>query len=96
MITLKKILTNSLANYTLYSFRTSHALLALTSHLFFTNIPVKKTICIILDKLFQGAPTTLSLTDPLLVNFLELACTDIHFLFNKTIYTQTDGVAMGT
>jgi hypothetical protein len=63
----------------------------------FTNIPIHETINIILNKLF---PTN----DHLFHNFnklqfktlLELAVCDSHFLFNKTLFKQSEGMAMGS
>ena len=63
----------------------------------FTNVPLTETIDIILDKLF---PTPTSLFNGFDVSsfrkLLELAVVNTHFIFNKKVFKQIDGMAMGS
>ena len=63
----------------------------------FTNVPLSETIEIILNKLF---PTPSSLFNGFNLGafrrLLELAVMDTHFLFNKKVFKQIDGMAMGS
>ena len=63
----------------------------------FTQIPLVETIQICTDQLFQTPDTKvagLSRTD--FKHLLELAVKENHFIFNKQLYDQMDGVAMGS
>ena len=63
----------------------------------FTNVPLKETINIILDKLFPS-PTTLfnGFNVQNFKKLLELAVIDTHFMFNGEVFKQKDGMAMGS
>ena len=63
----------------------------------FTNVPICETIDIILNKLFI-TPTSLvhNFTRAAFKKLLELAVVDTHFVFNKKLYKQIDGMAMGS
>ena len=62
----------------------------------FTNIPLKETLKIITDKLFIANSHFQNFDKSQFTKLLELACMDMHFIFNDRIYIQTDGVAMGS
>jgi len=59
----------------------------------FTNIPVKETISYICNKI---PADKLPIEKDTLRTLLEMACTNIMFTFNKNIYMQYEGMAMGT
>src|SRR5215469_995808 len=62
----------------------------------FTNIPISETIDIVISSLFS-TPTTLihGLTKTQFRKLLLATVSDSPFLFNNTLYTQTDGMPMG-
>ena len=63
----------------------------------FTNIPLEETINIILEKLFPTDITIFHGFDK--ANFrylLKLAVMENYFVFDKVLYMQTDGMAMGS
>ena len=62
----------------------------------FTNIPLDKTINIIIEKLFSEKGTVHNLNKNQLKCLLILATKESHFLFDGELYQQTDGVAMGS
>ena len=63
----------------------------------FTNIPLKKTIGICLDRLYRGDPAIRPyIPEKTLEGLLKLCVCDNTFVFNGRIYQQTDGVAMGS
>ena len=63
----------------------------------FTNVPLFETIDLILNKLFP-TPTSIvhSFDRVAFKKLLELAVVDTHFVFNKKLYKQVDGMAMGS
>ena len=62
----------------------------------YTNIPLDETIDIC-STLLSQSPTSLLHHHPRsLSSLLELATKNCHFLFNNSIYTQIDGLAMGS
>ena len=66
----------------------------------FTNIPLKQTIDILVDKAFEGdwfsKTHIMQLQKQQLTDLLEIATTNQLFQFNGELYEQTDGVAMGS
>ena len=62
----------------------------------FTNIPLGEVIGIILDKVFCNTNYFNGFTYDLFKKLLELVAQNCYFLFNNTIYKQTEGVAMGS
>ena len=63
----------------------------------FTNVPLKKTIKICLDRLYRGDPNHKpAIPEKALDKMLKLCVCDNTFVFNGKIYKQTDGVAMGS
>ena len=64
----------------------------------FTNVPLSDTIQICLDRLYRPSnPDIISPTLPedVLRGMIELCVKDNIFVFNKKVYFQKDGVAMG-
>ena len=63
----------------------------------YTNIPLKETLNIILNRAFPTNQTLFHNFDKSnFKKFLELALLDTYFLFNNKLYKQIDGLAMGS
>ncbi|CAF4673899.1 unnamed protein product [Rotaria sp. Silwood1] len=62
----------------------------------YTNIPVDKTINIILKELYENRPVPPIIERNDLKELLTFATTKSHFLFDGKIYDQVDGVSMGS
>ena len=63
----------------------------------FTNIPIKKTIKVCLDRLYRGDPRNKPyIPEKVLEKLLQMCVCDNTFIFNNTVYQQIDGVAMGS
>ena len=82
---IKKIQEVSVSNYFMVSFDVCSP---------FTNIPLKETIDLVVDIIFDNNKS-LNITKPKLKKLFVFATSQTHFLFNET-YNQTDGVAMGS
>ena len=61
----------------------------------FTNIPLSETIDICTNELFANSDYVHNFSKVQFKKLLNLACKDCYFLFDETLYQQTDGVAMG-
>ena len=61
----------------------------------FTNIPVRETINICLDLVFNAKESVTNISKALFKSILETAVLNSFFLFNGDLYKQTDGVGMG-
>ena len=62
----------------------------------FTNVPLDRTINIILKRIYDQAELQTFLTRSELKEMLLLCTKKVHFTFNGRTYIQTDGVAMGS
>ncbi len=62
----------------------------------FTNVPLKKTINIILDKIYNKKEISTSVKKRTLKKLLLDSCTKTPFSMNGELYKQIDGVAMGS
>ena len=62
----------------------------------FTNIPLDETIKIIDNELFKNSTTYMGFTRKQFIDLLELSIKDSPFIFNDKVYTQIDGVSMGS
>ena len=63
----------------------------------FTNIPIKKTIKVCLDRIYLGDPSNKPyIPEKVLEKLLQMCVCDNTFIFNNTVYQQIDGVAMGS
>ena len=62
----------------------------------FTNVPLRKTVNIILKRVHQDKHIKTNLKKRSLKKFLIDACTKTSFIFNKNIYEQKDWVSMGS
>ena len=62
----------------------------------FTNIPLEETIQIATDKYFDQQEIPRMFTKNWFEQFLQLAVKNILFIFSGKLYSQVDGVGMGT
>ena len=60
----------------------------------FTNIPLKETIKLAVNLIFEKRPE-IRMTRKQLTKLFEFVTSGTHFLFNGDYYNQIDGVAMG-
>ena len=61
----------------------------------FTNIPLKETIKLAVNLIFDKCPE-IRITRKQLTKLFEFATSGTHFLVNGNYYDQIDGVAMGS
>ena len=61
----------------------------------FTNVPLKKTVDIILKCIYTDKKITTALTKRSLLKLILDTCQKTAFSFNGKLYKQTDGVSMG-
>ena len=66
------------------------------SQSFFTNVPVKKTINIILDMVYNKKLINTNLKKITMKKLLLDSCTKTAFSFDNALYEQCDGVSMGS
>ena len=82
------------------SIQPNHILVSYDVSALFTNVPLKETIDIIVDKAFEGdwfnKTHSMQLEKHQLADLLEIAPMNQLFQFNGELYEQTDGVAMGS
>ena len=62
----------------------------------FTSVPLKKTIQVILDRVYQEEKIITNLQKRTLKKLLKDACHKTTFSFNNVLYEQIDGVSMGS
>ena len=62
----------------------------------FTNVPLKRTIDIILKRVFEDKLIDTTLTKRVLKKLLLDCATKTAFSFDNKFYEQTDGVSMGS
>ena len=60
----------------------------------FTSVPLEESIKISVDKLYEIRKLNLEKNN--LIKLMKIAMSDVQFSFNNTIYSQIDGVAMGS
>ena len=61
----------------------------------FTNIPLERTVQIILDRIFKQNLTSTTLSKRPLKKLILNSCTKTIFSFNNTIFEQINGISMG-
>ena len=61
----------------------------------FTNVPLSKTIQIIMDRVYKEKAIPTSLKQRTLKKLIKDTCSKTAFMFDGTIYEQIDGVSMG-
>ena len=62
----------------------------------FTNVPLEKTIDIILRRIYHDKEININITKKDMRDLLLLCTKNVHFTFEGKIYIQIDGVAMGS
>ena len=62
----------------------------------FTNVPLDRTIDIILRKICDEEAICTNIKKQDMRNLLFLCTKNVHFSFNNELYIQTDGVAMSS
>ena len=62
----------------------------------FTNVPLEKTINILLDCIYNQHVVTTNLSKRSLHKLIKETCTKTAFLSNNKVYEQLDGVSMGS
>ena len=61
----------------------------------FTNVPLDKTIKVILDRTYKEKKISTSLKQRTLKKLIKDTCSKTAFMLDGVIYEQTDGVSMG-
>ena len=72
-----------------------YALISFDAVSLFTNVPLKRTVNIILDRVYKQKLIKTSLKKSTLKKLILDTCQKTAFLYNNQIYEQTDGVSMG-
>ena len=62
----------------------------------FTNIPLEETINIYINFFYNNEDVIEDINKSEFKNLLSLATQEFYFIFNDVLYTQKDGVAMGS
>ena len=62
----------------------------------FTNVPLTKTVKIILDRIFEEKLVATTFLKRTLKKLILDSCTKTAFSFNNQLFEQTDGVSMGS
>ena len=62
----------------------------------FTNVPLDRTIDIILGRIYDHKELDTSITKSEMKEMLTLCTKNVHFTYNRKIFVQTDSVAMGS
>ena len=62
----------------------------------FTNVPLDRTIDIILTRVYDRKDLKTLITRCEIKEMLTLCTKNVHFTYNRKIFVQTDGVAMGS
>ena len=62
----------------------------------FTDVPLQKTIGIILKRIHENKDINTSISNKNMKDMLILCTKSVHFSMNGGIYLQIDGVAMGS
>ena len=73
-----------------------HQLISLDVKSLFTNVPLQKTIYIILKRIYEKKEINTSISKNDLKHMLILCTESVYFSMNGDIYLQIDGVAMGS
>ena len=63
---------------------------------FFTNIPLRETIQICADSLYESNLTPPIIDKDVFIELINMATTSVEFSFNKKMYKQIGGVAVGS
>ena len=98
--TLKTTWPQWIEKWTRNSIQPNHILVSYDVSALFTNVPLKETIDIIVDKAFEGdlfkKTHSMQLEKHQLTDLLEIATMNQLFQLNGELYEQTEGVTMGS
>ena len=61
----------------------------------FTNVPLQRTLKIIVDRIYNKKPVKTELRKSTLCKLIRDTCTKTVFSCNNKLYEQSDGVSMG-
>ena len=73
-----------------------HKMLSFDVKSLFTNVPLNRTIDIILKRIYEKNEIVTSITKNEMKEMLILCTKNVHFTFESRTYVQTDGVVMGS
>ena len=73
-----------------------HLLVLFDAKWLFTNVPLDKTIEIILNRIYEKNKISTDITKSEMKELLNLYTKSVHFTYDGNIYVQNDGVAMGS
>ena len=73
-----------------------HQMVSLDVKSLFTNVPLEKTIHIILRRIYHDKEININITKKDMRDLLLLCTKNVHFTFEGKIYIQIDEVAMGS
>ena len=73
-----------------------HQLISFDVKSLFTNVPLEKTIDIILKRIYGNEEINTSISKKDMKDTLMLCTKNVHFSMNGDIYLKIDGVAMGS
>ena len=62
----------------------------------FTNVPLEETIDIILNKIYDEKKIETNIPRNIMKDLLYLCTKHVHFTYSGKLYTQIDGVAIGS
>ena len=62
----------------------------------YTNIPLKETIAICINAVFENCNFILNFDKKQFKLLLELITNNTHFIFDNKIYQRTEGIALGS
>ncbi|XP_069992340.1 uncharacterized protein [Penaeus vannamei] len=102
---LKPITTSEYSVHNSFDFAKQMSKISLENHVImasfdiqslFTNIPLKEIMDICTNRLFENTDNVHNLTRDQFKKLLKLSTEDSIFVFNNQLYSQIDGVAMGS
>ena len=73
-----------------------HLLVSFDVNSLFTNVPLGKTVEIILNRMYKKNEISTNITKCEMKELLNLYTKSVHFTFEGNMYVQNDGVAMGS
>lgn len=74
----------------------NHQLISFDVVSLFTSVPLDYTISAIINDIYEKQRIQTTIPKNKMIKLLNLCTKQVHFTFNDIIYTQTDGVAMGS
>ena len=87
---------NSIQNIPKHLFNEGYQFVSFDIQSLFTNVPLNRTIKIILDRIYDQNQIQTTLKKRTLKKLISDCCSKTAFSFGNEIYKQTDGVSMGS